>query len=61
MKEVNITIQDEDSKVLILMKPKEEDKMTTTIEFEPEISMKESPTDAQYIGVKFFEFISKGL
>lgn len=61
MKEVKITIEDEDSKVLILMKPEDEDKMTTTIEFEPEIAMKESPTDAQYIGIKFFEFLGKGL
>lgn len=61
MKEVKITIEDEDSKVLISMKPEDEDKMTTTIEFEPEIAMKESPTDAQYIGIKFFEFLGKGI
>lgn len=61
MKEVNIVIQDEDSKVLISMKPEDEDKMTTTIEFEPEIDGKKEATDAQYIGAKFFEFLGKGL
>lgn len=61
MKEVKITIEDEDSKVLISMKPEDEDKMTTTIEFEPEIDGKKEPTDAQYIGVKFFEFLGKEL
>lgn len=61
MKEVNIVIQDEDSKVLISIKPEGEDKMTTEINFQPEIDGKKEPTDAQYIGVKFFEFISKGL
>jgi len=56
MKEVKITIEDEDSKVLISMKPEDEDKMTTTIEFEPEIDAKELPTDVQYIGIKFLNF-----
>ena len=59
MKEVKITIEDEDSKVLISMKPEDEDKMTTTIEFEPEIDGKKEATDAQYFGVKFFEFLGK--
>lgn len=61
MKEVKITIEDEDSKVLISMKPKGEDEMTTNIEFEPEIDLERQPTDAQYIGIKFFEFLRKGI
>lgn len=61
MKEVKITIEDEDSKVLISMKPKGEDEMTTNIEFEPEIDLERQPTDAQYIGIKFIEFLGKGI
>lgn len=61
MKEVNIVIQDEDSKVLISMKPKGEDKMTTTIEFEPEIDTEQHITDAQSIGSRFIEFLAKDL
>ena len=61
MKEVKITIEDEDSKVLISMKPKGEDEMKTNIEFEPTLDAKESPTDAQYLGIKFIEFLRKEL
>jgi hypothetical protein len=61
MKEVNIVIQDEDSKVLISMKPNEDSTMTTSIEFEPEVDTEDKITDAQMIGFRFSQFIRRGL
>ena len=61
MKEVKITIEDEDSKVFITMKPNDDDTMTTNIEFEPEVDTQKCITDAQMIGLRFGHFIGRGL
>jgi hypothetical protein len=61
MKEVNIVIQDEDSKALISMKPNEDGTMTTNIEFEPDVDVKEEMTTAQMVAFRFAQFIREGL
>ena len=61
MKEVKITIEDEDSKVLISMKPKGQYEATTNVEFEPALDPKGHPTPAQYVGIKFIEFLKEKL
>lgn len=58
MKYVKITIEDEDSKVLITMKPNANDKMTTEINFEPEVNY-DNITTAQIVGLEFFRYIAE--